>query len=562
MKRYILLLGAALLAVMMWGAKANRQPMVVKMADGTTVTVYLHGDEDLHWYATADGKIVTRQGNTFTYAASQTLPKRAMRKERMGTASVPYFPHTGSPKAICILVNFKDTTFSVSDPKKVFDEYLNAETLNDYGRGETRNYGSVKSYFKAMSFGTYTPQFDVYGPYTVSENMAYYGANSGSTTDVNYQALMKEACALADADINFADYDSDGDGRVDLITFIYAGFGESNGASSNTIWPKSGSTSLGTYDGKSANRFALINELNFNESYFEKYGRLAPINGIGLFCHEFSHTLGLPDIYPTNNENAKIDNQEMEYWDLMDGGEYVYNGYCPAPYTAWEREVMGWSSIETLTGNQDGIQLTPVNDGGKAYKIVNDSDATEYVVIENIQQRGWSQKMPGHGILAYHVKWPSSEVQLYQSINGTPKKPNMAVIPADGVCYSSFNKKIDNKTYKSNMAGDPFPGTSNVTALNDILGLPNYYWYCSSSTSDLSTKATHKALANISEDTSTGIVTFDYIHDTTTGIQHVTERPVAQDNRIYTLDGRYVGKDAGRLQPGIYIQNKKKIMIR
>jgi immune inhibitor A len=576
-------------------AKAFNVPITITQPDGMELTVINHGDEDLHWYTTTDGVILYHSGSYFYIAAiddngnmtstsqlahesgqrnateqalialqnknkfyssfKTTSLKAAMRREPLNTTSSPsYFPHTGSPKAVVILVNFADTTFYLSNPKTVFDEFLNGEAYN--GHIEYTNYGSVRQYFKDMSFGNFTPQFDIYGPYTLSKNMAYYGANQGKTEDVNFESIISDACTLADTDVNFANYDADGDGYVDLVYIIYAGYGESNGGSSNTIWPKSGAYDSGTYDGKKVSRYGLNNELNMYPAFYTKKNINPKINGIGLFCHEFSHTLGMPDIYPTDTL-AYVNNQEMEYWDLMDGGEYVNRGYCPAPYTAWERETLGWYKLDTLSVSKKNIVISPVSDGGKAYRFLNDQNNNEYMILEDIQNTGWSYNLPGHGLLVYHVKWPRTTVSMYDHPNNVAGKPGMAIVPADGQLLSSYLTTSLSQYLKA-QGGDVFPGTSNITALNDTMNLPNFVWYNSDST----TRKVNLALNNITEDTSIGI-TFDYIDDFATGIKDITSfSENHDDDRIYTIDGRYAGRDKETLPKGIYIKNKKKFIIK
>ena len=136
----------------------------------------------------------------------------------------------------------------------------------------------------------------------------------------------------------------------------------------------------------------------------------------------------------------------MEYWSLMDAGEYVDNGHCPAAYTAWERESLGWIEIEDLTDDVTDLQILPVEkDGGKAYRIKNDNDETnrEYFIIENIQTKGWNTRQKGHGLLMYHVNYISDIFKLQgsngNSVNNSIGSPNMAVVPADGFLAASTN---------------------------------------------------------------------------------------------------------------------------
>ena len=581
-------------AVTSRAAKANSTPFSVKQSDGTTITVRLHGDENFSWYTTMDNVVLARSGNDFFIADIDAIgnitptAQLAHEKEERSSNEIslikkqnlkaffsdnadknripmlrepiaptynpPYFPSTGSPTAIVILVEFKDEKFTVNDPQAVFDQYLNGDEQKEMGYGESLNYGSVKKFFTDMSFGKYQPNFDIIGPVTLSKDMAYYGKNSGSTKDVNCSEMIKEACALASEKTDFSTpkYDINADGIVDLVYIIYAGYGESNGADPNTIWAKSGIGSFGTYNGMSVQRYGLNNELNSNPYVTSGMFVTPKINGIGLFCHEFSHCLGLPDLYPYSAA-AQIDNQAMEYWSIMDGGEYTYYGYCPTAYTAWEREALGWHSITTLENNAT-ITATPISDGGQSYKMVNNADESEYIVLENIQKKGWNSYSIGHGLIAYHVKWPKSTVAFNDRPNEIPEKPGFALIPADGILISSYNQELKTE-YQSSHKGDPFPGEKNVTSLTYDMGLPNFRWYTEG-------PEVKKALRNITEDTTAGTVTFNYMHDTSTAIGIPSVIPTEDDTRIYTINGTYIGNDKSAAGKGIYITGGKKIIMK
>lgn len=560
-------------------SRVNPQPAVITQSDGSQITVYAHGDADSHWYTLSDGTLLMHEGYDYYVAkvspsgqltnskvlahepavrdakeaqlaqaqnrklfAKQIEAASDARRISIGTGR-RYFPHTGSPKALVILVNFADTTFSVADPVKTFTQYLNSTLpngeLENFGNRENRNYGSVLSYFKDMSFGQFTPQFDIVGPVTMPHGLAYYGANN----DARVVEMMTSACQMVDDEVNFADYDADGDGYVDLVYFIYAGYSESfSQNSSDCIWPRSGTASIGTFDGKQVWRYGVNNELNGYPGAFSSEP-LKRVNGIGLFCHEFSHTLGLPDFYPTVT-SAQVDNQAMEYWDLMDGGEYLDNGWCPTPYTPWERETMGWMKLDTLSEAQY-VEMQPVQEGGKAYKILGENG--EYLILENIQKAGWNQRQYGHGLLVYRVDYPYTSVNLTDNPNNTLGKPAMTVVPADGILITSYNTNVSRSDYTSSLAGDPYPGTSNVTDLESV-------------TLNNST-LTDAPLYNITENTDSGTIGFAFKDRTLTAIDIANVKTPA-DGRIYTIDGRYAGTDSNRLAKGVYIKNGKKIIVK
>ena len=580
-------------AVNSWAVKAYTEPVVITQTDGTKLTIFGHGDENFHWYTTSDGVLLVPEGfnyyiasigfngnliattqlaheksnrsvtenslvkaqnkDAFYNAAPTAKLKAAMSRTSIGSSSVPYFPHTGSPKALVILVQFTDTVFKSSDPKATFNYYLNAKAgdaipaYNDIN--QSRIHGSVYQYFYDMSQGTYTPQFDVVGPVTLAHNSLYYGMGND-----NVQALVQDACAAVDANVDFSQYDQDGDGKVDLVYIIYAGYSASITHNENDLWPRSGTTNGGTYDGVTVSRYGINNELNYSPTKTFSSSPNHRINGIGLFCHEFSHTLGLPDLY----SNLAVDNQELEYWDLMDGGEYTDNGYTPTPYTPWEIETMGWMSLNELSEAAQ-YSLKPFDQERKAYKIKSGvENNNEYLILQNIQNNGWWSKLLGHGMLVYRVDYEYPTVNTGDFPNTTSGKPGITLVPADSLLISSYrvySSKSDSSStkpysqteYINSHYGDPYPGTANVTEISSV---------------KLNDCTMEKPIYNINE--VNGMIYFDFLKKiATSSISNITDiNNNNADLRIYTLNGQYVGMDKSSLPRGIYIQNHKKKIIR
>ena len=601
MKRFFLSIICLATAVCTYAVKAWPFPVDVRQSDGSILTVVLHGDEDFSYYTTLDGILLVQQNKDY-YVASvcsdgelyatpllahnekqrtpaekqmaakqdrrlfmekgQLTAKRLkMRREPISTTST-LFPFEGSPKAIVILAEFKDTTFTIENPKRSFDDYFNSpKQLVNYGRGESANTCSVAKYFDKVSFGKYKPQFDVYGPVKLPSVLQTYGGTRQDGKDERMNLLLQDACSLMDDSLDFSQYDGNNDGNVDLVIVIYAGYSQSmSGNSVDCIWPKSGTVDGGTYDGKKVSRYAVSAELNgfpgcWSSAPYER------INGMGTLCHEFCHTMGLPDFYPTDN-SVKGDNQGIEYWSLMDSGNYLSNGYAPVALNAWEREAFGWIEIPTLSEGAD-LDIKALDDGGNAYRITNDNDESghEYFIIENIQNKGINRAQKGHGLIVYHVDYDSNAFSITggnNSVNNRKGQPRMTIVPADGLLFAQYNigKTIDGKVIKNadfyeQLAGDPFPGTSKVTELNDNSGLVNFQVY----TGD----KLNKALSGISE-SEDGIVSLRYIHDFTADITPTVNESYLKTDNIYTLDGRKVGNSLERLPSGIYIIGGKKVV--
>lgn len=471
-----------------------------------------------------------------------------------------YVPHTGTITIPVVLVNFKDVKFKINEPKEAFEQLFNSDTQEDLGNGNYLNYGSVAKYFRDMSNGTFTPNFKVYDPVTLDKPETYYGGkNEDNNKDENPRQLVKDALKLVEDQVTKDDIKSFcSDGKtVDCVYVVYAGLGQNDGGAGTTVWANTWTTDGATLGGKSVRWYTMSPELSSTK--LDDKGTIPAVSGIGVICHEFSHALGLPDFYPTA-ESAYVDNQEMEYWDLMDGGEYTYYGYRPTAYTAFEKEQMEWPvDIKTLDSDESVTMKTSTEQGGTAYKIVNPDNQNEYLMLECIQRKGWNQYLFGNGLLVYHVCLPSEPLYSGTRLNNAPGYPGMAVVPADGACLSLYIKANEND-YGNSLKGDLFPGTGNlqgqnVTELSDVNSQPNFCWYNSDKTEKLKT---NKALRNIKYEN--GVVSFDYVNDVASGILPVWDNRQNADGKVYSINGTFLGYDLSTLPHGIYIMNGQKIV--
>ena len=620
MKKLIAILIGVLTSINIWGAKAYPEPITITQKDGKMLTIRQYGDEHFNYVATTDGVLLYQQGmdfyiavidengnmsssgvlahnagqrtaeeialigkqdkEKFLAAGEVTVARsRGMKRTTMPPEST-LFPHTGTPKALVILADFIDQPFKHDDQTTIaiFDQYLNAPGRPNHSSDATlrKNLGSVAKYFQEVSYGAFVPQFEIATVVVhLPDSMKFYGTDV-DTDAGDYEIIdpfIRDVCNAVNNDIDFSQYDENNDGSVDLVYIIYAGYGQSfTGAPTETIWPKSGTVSLTEpyedengntnyrdilYDGKTICRYGVHSELNFHPGItHENFNDVPQINGIGLFCHEFSHCMGLPDIYPTTLEAQNALNPAMEYWDIMDNGEYSYNGYMPTAYTAWEREYMGWMEMDVLKADNSGqkIELISIDtNGGKAYKIFPDDDETgnEYVFIQNIQPYGWNTWLAstlGHGMLVTYINYNQKAFKLGGGLNNTKGKSRMTFVPADKVYISSYDKLHSDK-YRPSHGGDPFPGTEEV---HELLSVPMIWGGY-----DM-----EKPLLNIQE--KNDVITFFYMREPqiATDINGVDIVSTPNETRIYTLDGRYVGKNTRGLAKGVYIINGKKTVIR
>lgn len=472
-----------------------------------------------------------------------------------------YVPHTGTITIPVVLVNFQDAEFKINEPKKAFEQLFNSDTQADFGNGNRRNHGSVAKYFRDMSHGAFTPKFKVYGPVTLDKPETYYGGkNEDNNKDEDPRQLVKDALKLVEDQVTEDDIKSFcSDGKtIDCVYIVYAGLGQNDGGHGTTVWANCSTTGGATLGGKEVRWYTMSSELS---PWKIKDGTIPAVNGLGVICHEFSHSLGLPDMYPTA-KSAYLDNQEMEYWDLMDGGEYTYNGFCPTAYTAFEKEQMEWPvDIKTLDSDASVTMQTSTEQGGTAYKIVNPDNQNEYLMLECIQRNGWNKHLFGNGLLVYHVCLPSETITSNTYLNNTRGFPGMAVVPADGACLSTYID-ANASNYFSSLKGDLFPGTGNVTntnqnvtELSDVNSQPNFCWYNTDKTEKLKT---NKALRNIKYEN--GEVSFDYVNDVASGILPVWGDKQATDGKVYSINGTFLGYDLSPLPHGIYIMNGQKIV--
>ena len=596
LKQLSLIVCLMLCSLTTWAAKAESIPVQVRQTDGSVITVILRGDEHINWYTTLDGVLLVQGADNNYYIgkveksgnliATKQLAHEALIRSQVernliakqdkekffayvnkiaeesenaynnspltrgpiidsGYGGVPYFPHTGSPKALVILAEFQDTTFTIQDTKKVFTNYLmNEEHFTDSRYGQNLNYKGVRGYFKDCSYGQFTPIFDVVGPIKLPKAHDVYGAGND-----RMDLLFADACAAVDDLVDFTKYDANNDGIVDLVYIIYAGHSANTSGNKDTnIWPKSGTIIISNkFDGKSIRRYGVSNELNGSDQTSKNNKK---INGIGLFCHEFSHTLGLPDIYAIDKKAKNQDDQGMEFWDLMDGGTEVRNGRVPASYLAWEREVMGWMKIDELKNDSSIKNLKSIDNGGKAYKIVNPNDSNEYIVLQSIQKgpwyQGWRDGTYGKGLLAYRVSYPFNKVNVFDFPNNEKGKPRVIPIPADGKILAAANAGGSITKFTQQLNGDLYP-------YNGINKIDKFKMYDGT--------ILKWSIFDIIENDAERHVSFKFINNEPTAIQSpsIVERSTS-DNRIYTLDGRYVGTDASILPHGIYIQNNKKFV--
>lgn len=465
MKKIILSIALAMLTLTASAVPARRTQRTLTLSDGTQVTATLSGDENYHYWKTADGRafvmneenipqeISLQQAQSKLQAKVQArnahrIAKRTKRKAAWGAETNPI---SGERKGLVILVNYKDKKMQHTQAE--YNDYFNKA-----GYSDNNCTGSVRDYFLSQSYGKFSLDFDVMGPVTLSKNLSYYGDNDSDGNDKHAAEMVAEAVKLAVSGIDLKRYDWDGDGYVDQVYVVYAGYGEHADAPANTIWPhefelseaakyNDGPGAL-TINGVTIDTYACSSELRGSSGN--------KMDGIGTACHEFSHCLAIPDMYDTS---ADGENFGMNVWDLMDYGSYNgEDGYgeTPAPFTSYERMYCGWLTPVELTQPCNVNDMPAITKEPVAYLIRNDNPKFpgEYYLLENHQQESWDAYAPAHGMLILHVDF-NSNAWKQNTVNNVASHQRMTIIPADG------------KLSHYNTTGDTWPGTSNNTKLTD-----------------------------------------------------------------------------------------------
>ena len=479
-------LAASLLmgAMTMQAVPAWRGAIKAVQPDGTTITFYIHGDENSHECVTADGyRLLQDQQGAYRYAkldkasrlvcdgspiahnpserkaaelkyvSTLTLAKdlriansaakvkkavSSQAKIGMGTMSrfqVGNYPTKGEGRCLVLLVQFSDVKFSL-------DKDYHTRMLNEEGFADNGATGSARDYYIAQSGGQFKPTFDVVGPITLTRSERYYGQNdSWLGKDLNVGKMIAEACRAAKDEygVDFSQYDGDGDGKVDMVYVIYAGYGEHAGGGENTIWPHkyqlSSTGDLLTLDGKTIDTYACSSEL------FGYKGTVS--SGIGTVCHEFGHVLGLADHYDTGDAT----NYQLGRYDIMDYGSYNNDGNTPPSYNAFERMTLGWMTPTEINERAEGLTLENIAQSNKAY-IVNTSNPDEFYLIENRQQTGWDSYIKSSGMMITHVDF-NEKAWLNNSLNTDASHPRFCLVEADN--EKGYDEYLGKETEKNDL---------------------------------------------------------------------------------------------------------------
>ena len=585
------MLSLALAASTTFAVPAKQAKKTLTLADGTQVVATQMGDEYMNWWQADNGmRYVESQDKEGVYEAANmdvmaahAQMRRAIigekRAKRLNSVVKPvnmsfssgqqrvqigdeHITYTGKKKGIIILVQFPNQKFETGHDNTYYKMVANEKGLTH----EDGYVGSVSDYFLSQSNGQFELDFDIAGPYTLSHTSSYYGKNDGANIDTKVGYMIQEGCDAAVADgFNFNDYDWDGDGYADQVFVLYAGLGEASGGDAKTVWPHEyqirytcvGKVLNYTAEGKGkVDTYACANEMErVINNATGTYTNELKLAGIGTICHEFSHCLGFADMYDTSSNGG---NYGMGFYDVMSAGSYNGGGFTPCNYTAYERIYAGWTEPIVLDEPATIKAMQSSEDYGRPFILYNDKHPDEFYTLENRQKKGWDAELYGSGLMITHVDYDQTKWGINQVNASASDHQRCTIFHADNDADGTVLESIKN---------DLYPYMSGGVPLNDELtddSRPAAKLYNKNADG---TKYMGKPITAIKKNVN-GTISFDVmggnednILDNTTSetaIKDIKADTRKADNRVYSIDGRYLGDDINALGKGLYIVGGKK----
>ena len=485
MRKSVFLLVMGLLCLVARAVPADPTPVQVTQPDGTTLTVTLHGDEFFHFTTTADGYTVMKNAaGYYTYARlngdrlepGDRIARDASQRSAADMAALANVPKglTGSTmvntgrrmlasrnsamhrvgadgmmdydnfRGLIILINYSNKRFSMNNANEFYDDMVNTHDFTGYRLNNrwVSMTGSVRDYFFDNSNQIFDPVFDVVGPVNVNYACTY--PQSTSYADVVFNAALD----AVDDEVDFSQYDSDGDGEVDMVFFLVAGYSANySGNNENYLWPHMYYL-WGTpaHDGVGFGLYACSTEIAGWENYY------SDVNGIGTFCHEFGHVLGLPDLYDTDYSGSGGESRNPGEWSVMAGGSGNNFGRNPVGYSLYERYALGFSEPVVLNAGGEYV-MQPLDLSNVGYRL-NTPNADEFFLIENRQAGKWDRYLPGHGMMVARMDSSDARIWWNNQVNCNPNRMYYELLRASYTGQDSDS--------------DPFPGNAGVTTISNF----------------------------------------------------------------------------------------------
>lgn len=414
----------------------------VRQPDGRTLALHFRGNAFRHWYEDAHGFPVLPSEAGYVYAEltadgslratrllagsvdprehglhSQVVPQRSplgliplpsTHKSAQQTApgvsgSVhpapggSLFAGAGSVKNLVLLLRFSN--HGPAGQNRTLPTAANVNTIMNAVGGDPvlAPTGSVRDHYLQTSYGQFTIDSVATGWLAVPGTESYYtNGNSGLTTRT--WELITDGLNLADATVDFTQYDQDGDGWVDAITFLHSGYGAEWGGTDqygtnyvDRMWSHKWEIPVWT-----SAEGVKVGDYNISPGLWSTSGS-AP-GRIGVVCHELGHFFGLPDLYDTDGSSQGIGN-----WCLMAAGSWSFDGsqQNPSHMSAWAKLKLGWVTPQVLLPgvySAAQVELSPA-----VFRIDSGYPPGEYLLLENRQPTGFDAVIPQGGLAIWHV---------------------------------------------------------------------------------------------------------------------------------------------------------------
>ncbi|OQZ03512.1 MAG: hypothetical protein B6D34_07110 [Candidatus Brocadia sp. UTAMX1] len=460
-----------------YAVPASPEIRTLVQRDGSLIRAKQWGDENHHGWKTEDGYSIVfdEKLENWTYAVHDLTGNLISSSKVVGRDDLPAnsYPHlrplekflskkiqrktskelliesefyqkvvplTGTAKIPVILINFKDRPY-YTYTKGDFDSLLFSSGTH-----------SMKDYYEEVSYGKFSVSGGsggVVGWYTASQNHDYYGQNDVYGDDMWPGDLVYEAVQAADDYIDFAEYDTDNDGYVDVVDIVHQGTDEAAGGSATDIWSHRWSLNGAQYYGRSNYGAYTTNDKNSKGKYVKINDYLIVAEKhydntqetVGVFAHEYGHALGLPDLYDTDYSSEGIGE-----WSLMAGGSYNQTsryGDRPAHLDPWSKYFLGWVTPTKVMGDLINEPITAASSASDVYQLLSGNPLSgEYFLVENRQKSGFDAGLPGNGLLIWHIdgnvisnKLSKNKVnnnECYPPNNCASNHYGVALIQADG----------------------------------------------------------------------------------------------------------------------------------
>lgn len=532
---YLLL--SVLLPLSAIAGPAGWNELTLHQPDGTSFPASIRGDEYYKIKTTLDGHFIIQEedgwwcygyfdseGRRFStgfhvgcdvpqaiLSASLTIPfdilsakahkKRATAARnrminRITTRSGEDIQDKSKMKGLIILAEFKD--IKMRHTREEFEALIKEKDYSLNGGS-----GSALDYLNEQFNGMIDFEFDVTRVVTLGRDRSYYGKNDENGDDMKPYQMVIDACKALEDEIDFSVYDQNGDAEVDNIFVFFAGDDEADGGDEDCIWShkwfiKDGAWQTVIVDGVVLNKYACSSELRRKD-------QKKILTGIGTFCHEYSHTFGLPDFYDTDYDDDGGWAAGLWKTSLMDTGNQNNSGNTPPYYNAIERELLGISDPVTL--NTTGrYTLDPIDKNGTCYRIDTDQEG-EYFLFECRAAEGWDKYIGGSGMLIYHIDRSNAVMErwdYYNTVNADHSHQCADLIEADGR-KDSFGSMEEKANLSKSLSGVFFPYGSTTSFTPD--GSPSFRFW--------SGAESPYALVSIKKENS--VITFNLIEDGKTG---------------------------------------------